>query len=354
MDGATPPIYDVVVIGGGVVGCAVLRELSRYDLKLLLLEKEADLAEGISKGNSGVIHAGFNVPSGSLKAKTNVDGLALIYPLAAELGVPHRKTGKLVVALSDEDRPRLEELKAEGDRNGVPGLEIVDEAAIRRLEPLARGRWALYSPHTGIISPYELTIALAECAWQNGAEVRLETPVEAVAIGDGLFRLATPKGTVAARAVVNSAGLFADEVARPGRDRGLPDLSVSRRIPHRRQGLRPAPRHARLSRSAERRSRPGDPHHPDDRGEHHPRAERGAGRGQARGRLDRRGPVASQGRGRRVSCPSSAASPSSTAMPGSGPSSSILRAGTGSGISSSRKAGCVRAGSTSSASNRPA
>ncbi len=214
MDGARPPIYDVVVIGGGVVGCAALRELSRYDLKVLLLEKEADLAEGISKGNSGVIHAGFNVPSGSLKANTNVAGLALIYPLAAELGVPHRKTGKLVVALSDEDRPRLEELKAEGDRSGVPDLEIVDEAAIRRLEPLARGRWALYSPHSGIISPYELTVALAECAWRNGAEVRLETPVEAVGSGDGLFRLATPKGTIAARAVVNSAGLFADEVAR--------------------------------------------------------------------------------------------------------------------------------------------
>ncbi len=208
------PTYDVVVIGGGVVGCAVLRELSRYDLRLLLLEKEADLAEGVSKGNSGVIHAGFNVPSGSLKAKTNVAGLALIYPLAVELGVPHRKTGNLVVALSDEDRPRLEELKAEGDRSGVPDLEIVDETAIRRLEPLARGRWALYSPHTGIISPYELTVALAECAWQNGAEVRLETPVEAVGSGDGLFRLATPKGTIAARRVVNSAGLFADEVAR--------------------------------------------------------------------------------------------------------------------------------------------
>ena len=214
MGGTKSSVYDVAVIGGGVVGCAVLRELSRYDLKLLLLEKETDLAEGISKGNSGVIHAGFNVPSGSLKAKTNVAGLALIYPLAAELGVPHRKTGKLVVALADEDRPRLEELRAEGDRSGVPGLEIVDEAAIRRLEPLARGRWALYSPHTGIISPYELTIALAECAWQNGAEVRLEAPVKAVDFGEGLFRLATPKKTFMARRVINSAGLFSDDVAR--------------------------------------------------------------------------------------------------------------------------------------------
>jgi glycerol-3-phosphate dehydrogenase len=214
MAGTHSAIYDVAVIGGGVVGCAVLRELSRFDLKLLLLEKEADLAEGISKGNSGVIHAGFNVPAGSLKARTNVAGLALIYPLAAELGVPHRKTGKLVVALADEDRPRLEELKAEGARSGVPGLEIVGESEIRRLEPLARGRWALHSPHTGIISPYELTVALAECAWQNGAEVRLEAPVEAVAYEGGLFRLSTPRGVFAARRVVNSAGLFSDEVAR--------------------------------------------------------------------------------------------------------------------------------------------
>jgi len=214
MDSATSPRYDVVVIGGGVVGCAVLRELARYDLRLLLLEGGSDLAEGISKGNSGVIHAGFNVPPRSLKARTNVAGLKLVYELAETLGVPHRKTGKLVVALADEDRRRLEELKSQGDRSGVPGLEIVDEAAIRRLEPLARGRWALYSAETGIISPYEFTIALAECAAANGAEVRLETPVTAVRSGHGLFHLATPRGTFAARTVVNGAGLFSDEVAR--------------------------------------------------------------------------------------------------------------------------------------------
>lgn len=207
-------VYDVAVIGGGVVGCAVLRELSRYDLKLILLEREADLAEGISKGNSGVIHSGFNVPAGSLKARTNVAGLGMIYGLADELGVPFRRTGKLVIALADEDRSRLEELKAEGDKSGVPDLEIVDEAGIRRFEPLALGRWALYSPRTGIISPYEFTSALAECAGQNGAKVLLEAPVEAADFRDGLFHLSTPTGTIAARRVVNCAGLFSDEVAR--------------------------------------------------------------------------------------------------------------------------------------------
>ena len=214
MKGTGNAIFDVAVIGGGVVGCAVLRELSRYDLTLLLLEKEADLAEGVTKGNSGVIHAGFNVPAGSLKARTNVAGLRKIYGLAEELGVPHKNTGKLVVALNDADRPRLEALKAEGERSGTFGLEIVAGDRLREIEPLARGRWALFSPHSGIISPYEFTIALAESAWLNGARVVLEAPVGSVVFEGGLFRLGTPKGTFSARRVVNAAGLFSDEIAR--------------------------------------------------------------------------------------------------------------------------------------------
>ncbi len=208
-------VADVAVIGGGVVGCAVLRELARYELKLLLLEKESDLAEGVTKANSGVIHAGFNVAPGTLKAKTNVEGLGLIYRLAGELGVPHRKTGKLVLALDDSGRPALEALKARGDRNGAPDLVLVGGDEIRSLEPLARGRWALFSPWTGIISPYEFAIALAENALQNGAAVFLETPVTGVEAcgGDGGFVLATPRGPVAARWVVNAAGLFSDEVS---------------------------------------------------------------------------------------------------------------------------------------------
>ncbi len=205
--------YDVAVIGGGVVGCAVLRELSRFDLRLLLLEKEADLAEGVSKANSGVIHAGFNVSAGSLKARVNADGLRRIYDLAAELGVPHRRTGKLVVALRETDRPRLEALKSQGDRNGVPGLDLVDGAAMARIAPGVRGLWALHSPHTGIISPYEFTVALGESAWRNGADVRLDSPVTAVGCRPNGFFLTTPRGAFEARWVVNAAGLFADEVA---------------------------------------------------------------------------------------------------------------------------------------------
>ncbi len=206
-------LFDVAVIGGGVVGCAVLRELARYRLRLLLLEKEADVAEGISKANSGVIHAGFNVQPGTLKARTNVAGLKRIYALAEELGVPHRKTGKLVVALGRSDFPRLDELKEQGDKNGAPGLSLVDGDAIRAIAPGVRGLRALYSPQTGIVSPYELTIALAESARRNGAAVVLEAGVTDVTVRRDVFVLATPKGEFAARWVVNGAGLFAEDVA---------------------------------------------------------------------------------------------------------------------------------------------
>jgi glycerol-3-phosphate dehydrogenase len=210
---ASNEMFDVAVIGGGVIGCAVLRELSRYRLRTVLLEKCSDLCEGVSKGNSGVIHAGFNVRTGSLKARSNIAGLNAIYDLAAALHVPHRKTGKLVVAFDDDGRERLEQLRAQGERNGAPGLEIVDEAAIRKFAPDVRGKWALHSPWTGIISPYEFTIALAESAFRNGAEVRLGREVTAIDSRPDRFVLSTPSGLVSARWVVNCAGLWADEVA---------------------------------------------------------------------------------------------------------------------------------------------
>ncbi|MDW7759938.1 MAG: NAD(P)/FAD-dependent oxidoreductase [Acidobacteriota bacterium] len=205
--------FDIAVIGGGVVGCAVLRELSRFELRVLLLEKESDLAEGMSKANSGVIHAGFNLPPGTLKAAANAAGLGRIYELAAELGVPHRKTGKLVVAFDDADLLRLEELLAQGRGNGTPGLEIIGERDIGRIEPHVRGKWALLSPWTGIISPYAFTTALAECALRNGADVLLETAVTGVDVLAEGFELTTPRGKIRTRWVVNSAGLFSAEVA---------------------------------------------------------------------------------------------------------------------------------------------
>jgi glycerol-3-phosphate dehydrogenase len=212
-NGRDPGLYDIVVIGGGVVGCAVLRELSRYGLKLMLLERASDVAEGVTKANSGVIHAGFNVPPGSLKARTNIAGLKTIYRMAEELGVPHRKTGKLVVARDPSEFPRLDDLREQGDRNGTPGLTFVDAAGVRAIEPGVRGLRALFSPETGIVSPYELTIALAESARLNGAVVLLDAGVTAVGFRRGEFVLATPKGEFTARWVVNAAGLSAGDIA---------------------------------------------------------------------------------------------------------------------------------------------
>ena len=207
-------LYDVAVIGGGVVGCAVLRELSRYRLKVVLLEKNSDLAEGVSKGNSGVIHAGFNVRPGTLKARLNAAALRTVYDLAATLHVPHRKTGKLVVSPDDAGRRASRGASDLGreKRHARPR----DRGRIRDPERSSRkpgDKWALYSPWTGIISPYEFTIALAESAFRNGAEVWLGRMVTAVEACPDRFILSTPAGPVSARWVVNSAGLFSDDVA---------------------------------------------------------------------------------------------------------------------------------------------
>ncbi len=205
---------DVTIIGGGVIGCCLQFALSRYELSSLLIEKNADVAEGISKANSGVIHAGFNVPKGTLKAQMNVAGLKTIYGLAESLGVPHKKTGKLVVAFDDEGRDRLQLLKEQGDANGSPDLEIIDRKRIKELEPLAEGQWALWSPHTGIISPYHFTIALAENAAANGSEILLEEPIRSIRRDGGDFIVVTDHEEIKTRWVINAAGMESDSIAR--------------------------------------------------------------------------------------------------------------------------------------------
>ena len=119
-------IYDVAIIGGGVVGSAIARELSRYDIDVVVLEREADVSRGTSSKNSGVAHTGFNVPTGSVKARLNVEGAKVFEQLCAELDVPYDRIGKLVVALTEDEIPDLHKLKAIGDANGVPQLEVVD------------------------------------------------------------------------------------------------------------------------------------------------------------------------------------------------------------------------------------
>ena len=206
--------YDVAIVGGGVVGCAIARELTRYRLKVALIERESDVARGTSGKNSGVVHTGFNVPTGSLKARLNVAGARVFEKLCAEMDVPFNRIGKLVVALTPEEAPDLERLKATGDANGVPSLEIVDSDAIRRMEPNVQGYAALHVPTAAITCPYSLTIALAEAAALNGADILLSTEVERIGGGPGSFRISTSDGTLYSKLVVNSAGLYADRVAR--------------------------------------------------------------------------------------------------------------------------------------------
>ena len=207
-------MFDLIIIGGGVVGCAAAREASKYNLKTALFEREADVAEGISKANSGVLHAGFNVRPGSLKARFNVEGLALCPALAEELDVDYRICGKMVVGTSDSDLPYLNRLLDQGKANGCSGLSIIGTERIRELEPGVSGKWALLSESTGIISPFKLTVALAENAAENGVEFTLNAEVISVRpLPGGGFSVRTADGECAeCRWLINAAGMGAADM----------------------------------------------------------------------------------------------------------------------------------------------
>jgi glycerol-3-phosphate dehydrogenase len=204
---------DVIIIGAGVVGCAIARELSRYHLRVSVLERENDVAGGASGRNSGVVHAGFNNPAGSLKARFCVEGNAGFAQVCRDLAVPFRKTGKLVTALDDSDRPALERLRQAGERNGVPGLEIIEAPQIKQLEPHVSGVAALFSGSTAVTSPFLFTVALAENAARNGVVFHFATRVTGISRSDNLFRVRAGRRDFHARVVINSAGLQSDRIA---------------------------------------------------------------------------------------------------------------------------------------------
>ena len=209
-------MFDVAVIGGGVVGGLLLRQLSKYQLKVCLLEKQADVSMGASRANSGVVHAGFDAKEGTNKAKFNVRGNQMMPSLCEELGVKFKNNGSLVVAFSQDDLETLKDLKARGEKNGVPDLEIINKEQLLELEPnindTAMG--ALYAKTGGIVCPYELTISAIGNAMDNGAT--LYTDFEVVgAVRDEFFTVTAKDGrTIQAKIVVNCAGLYAGEVAK--------------------------------------------------------------------------------------------------------------------------------------------
>jgi glycerol-3-phosphate dehydrogenase len=215
---------NVVVIGGGIIGVAVAAEISRHYDDVFLLESQPRLGLGASTRNSGVIHAGIYYPEGSLKASHCVRGSRMIYEFCEAHGVPHRRIGKLIVANSEANSDAqllaLETLKQRGGDNGVEGLEIVGREFIKRLEPNLAASVGLYSPNTGIVDAEALLRTLAAIAESNGAQLLTGTRLLGAMVNDGIAVLRTQREEVATRAVVNAAGLYADEVARMfGEDR---------------------------------------------------------------------------------------------------------------------------------------
>ena len=205
-------MYDVIVIGAGVSGSAAARELSRYDLKVGVLEKEEDVCCGTSKANSGIVHAGFDARPGSLMAKMNVRGNQMMEQLTEDLDIPFERNGSLVLCFAKDEMERLEKLKKQGEENGVKRLQILSGEEVRRMEPdLSKEVYAaLYAPTGGIVCPFELNLALAENACQNGAEFYFDTAVEQIEKTEGGYRIHAGEKTYETRCVVNAAGVYAD------------------------------------------------------------------------------------------------------------------------------------------------
>lgn len=207
--------YDVAIVGGGVIGCSIARELSKYRAKILLLEKNAEVGFGTTKTNSGIIHPGHDTSLSTLKGRLVSKGNAAFDQLREELHFGFERIGQLNVAIREEDWPELEKMKKQGDEKGVPGLELWDQARLRREEPnLSRSLLgALYAPSAGVINPYEFAFALVESAQANGVDVRVECPVQAIEpCAEGL-EVYTPCGKVTATFVINCAGVYADKIA---------------------------------------------------------------------------------------------------------------------------------------------
>lgn len=203
---------DILIIGAGVIGCAVARVLSRYEASLTVIDRGADIAEGASKANSGIVHAGFDAHPGTLKAKLNVEGAEMYPALCEELGVPYSRPGALVIGFNEEDRTTLEKLVQQGVENGVPGVKLIERDEILAMEPNTNPDvlCALYAPTSGLTSPYELTFALADHAAVNGAKFVLGQEVEGVVKGqDGLWHVTTDKDEFTCKILVNCAGVGA-------------------------------------------------------------------------------------------------------------------------------------------------
>jgi glycerol-3-phosphate dehydrogenase len=207
-------MFDIAIIGAGVIGCNIARELSKYQLNICVIEKCADVAEGTTKANSAIVHAGYDAKPGTLKGILNAKGNAMFDNLAKELDFPFKRNGSMVLCFDKNNIEKLEQLKSRGEANGVSGLEILDKQKTKELEPnLSEGVEAsLYAPSGGIVCPYEMTVALAENACMNGVEFKLGAEVKDIQRTEGYYVIKTEKEVMEAKLVINAAGLYSDAI----------------------------------------------------------------------------------------------------------------------------------------------
>ena len=208
-------MFDVSIIGAGVVGSAIARELSKYSLNTCLIEKEEDVTTGASKANSGIVHGGYAAKYGTLKGELCAKGNKMYDQLDKELNFGFRRTGALVVGFDDSDEKKIRDLYENGLKIGCDDLEIIYKDRIKEIEPHINDevKVALYAKSVGVTSPYEFTIALAENAIANGVELKLETEVLSIEKKENFFCINTNNGQIESRYIINSAGLYSDKIA---------------------------------------------------------------------------------------------------------------------------------------------
>ena len=209
-------MYDFTIIGAGVTGCSIARELSKYKTDVSILEKSNDVATGASKANSGIIHGGYAAKHGTLKGKLNVLGNRQFERLNQNLNFGYKKTGALVLGFTEEDLASLKLLFENGLKNGVKDIRIIDNEEIKRLEPNLNQsvKYALYTGDVGVTSPYEYTIALAENAVSNGAELFLNNEVLNIVKKENSFDVITNSQTIKTRTIINASGVYSDYISK--------------------------------------------------------------------------------------------------------------------------------------------
>jgi glycerol-3-phosphate dehydrogenase len=216
-------VYDITIIGAGVIGCFLAREFSRYDLKICILEKEYDVSTKTSSANSGIIHAGYDAAPGSLKGMLNARGNIMMEQVSRELGFPFKRIGSLVLSFNEKGSLKLRKLYNQGIKNGIKNLQILSARSLKEMEPNIsdKAREALYSPDAGIVCPYEMAFGAIENAVENGVSIFLDCEVKGIRKKGNVFNISSTKGDIKTRFVLNAAGVYSDKIAAMAGDKSF-------------------------------------------------------------------------------------------------------------------------------------